>query len=451
MLYHKNMKSKYLYGLIITILLIAFFLIVAKEFPKNVSRLPFFFVLILLDTYLWFYIRRRIKKWSKPWKVLIGWFYWLSFILIMGMVFVSFIISYNEWDKVLKIYLGGVIFVFYAAKIFPIITMIIDDIRRLFILLYRGIQKIFVRGSDFQGKKISRSKFLNDLGLITGGIALSGLIIGMVKWVHDFQVRRNTIKLKSLPASFQGLRIVQISDLHLGSWTEKKKLVEVVDLINDLDPDLVFFTGDLVDYISAEAYDYTNVLEKISSKMGVFAVLGNHDYGDYSTWNSESEKSANMEELYAFFKNVGWKLLKNENYIIEQSGERIAIIGIENWSSYDRFPKYGDLEKALSGTEDVQTKLLLSHDPTFWEEHVQKRYPQIDITFSGHTHGFQFGVELKNFKWSPAQYLYKHWAGLYSNVDGGRDQYLYVNRGTGTIGYPGRIGILPEISVFELL
>ena len=258
--------------------------------------------------------------------------------------------------------------------------------------------------------------------------------------------------MPQLPVVFDGLRIVHISDLHLGSWTSKAKLAEVVDIINEQEADLVFFTGDLVDYVSAEAFGYKSILSKVESRFGVFATLGNHDYGDYTTWDSPEAKQANMDELYNFFREIDWKLLNNENHIIENGGEKLAIIGIENWSSYDRFPKYGDLDKALKGTSDIPVKLLLSHDPTFWDQKVQNYYPLIDITFSGHTHGFQFGIDTPGLKWSPAQYMYKQWAGLYSVAgESGRRQYLYVNRGTGTIGYPGRIGILPEITVVELV
>jgi len=442
------MKRKYIISSVILLVLIAFFFITAKEFPKNVSRLPFFFILMLLDAYLWIYVRRRIK--NKIRRSILAFIYWLPLVLLVGMVFMSLPIPYKEWDKSLKIYLGGIVFIVYAAKVFPIITLLLDDLRRLFQFIY---QKIFIpkRVKDFaEGKKISRSKFLGNIGLITGGIAFSGLLTGMFKWTYDFRVRKEIITVESLPEVLNGLRIVQISDIHLGSWTSNSKLEEVVQIINDLKADLVFFTGDLVDYVSAEAYEYKSILEKIRSHYGVFSVLGNHDYGDYATWESVDAKQENMIELFKFYNDIGWQLLRNENNILEIDNEKLAIIGIENWSVYDRFPKYGDLDKALRGTEDISVKLLLSHDPTFWDHMVQKDYPKIDITFSGHTHGLQFGIEIPGFRWSPAQYLYKQWAGLYLSNGSGRKQYLYVNRGTGTIGYPGRIGILPEITLFEL-
>lgn len=446
------MKKKHLYILIILAILIGFFFLTAKEFPKNISRLPFFFFLILLDGYLWFYVRSRIRRKYNIGRIVIATLYWLPFIALVAMVFVSAFIPYDEWKKSLKIYIGGVIFVVYAAKIFPIITLLIDDIRRFFQYLFLKLKDITAKRKFPEGRKISRSKFLGNLGLIAGGIAFSGLISGMIKWVYNFRVRKEYLTFAHLPEAFDGMRIVQISDLHLGSWTSRSKLEEVVEIINEQDADLVFFTGDLVDYITAEAFDYSDILGNISSKYGVYATLGNHDYGDYTTWESAEAKEANMLELYDLFDDIGWKLLRNENHIIEKGDDMIAVLGVENWSAYSRFPRYGDLDQALKGAEQVPFKLLLSHDPTFWDEKVSKAYSDIDITFSGHTHGFQFGIDIPRLKWSPAQYMYRHWAGLYSAAGGsGRRQYLYVNRGTGTIGYPGRIGILPEITVVELL
>ncbi len=405
----------------------------------------------MLDAYLWFYVRIRIRKKFNAGLKIIGVLYWLPLIFIVGMVFLASLIRYEDWDKSLKIYLGGVVFIIYAAKIFPILILLIDDIRRLVQFVFQKIYALSKRKDLQRGKNISRSKFLGNLGILTGGIALSGLLTGMITWVHDFRIKREYITMGSLPEVFNGLRIVQISDIHLGSWTSNSKMEEVVQIINDLNPDLLFFTGDLVDYVSAEAYEYRDILGRIRSRYGVYTVLGNHDYGDYATWKSAAAKQDNMKELFSFFNEIGWILLRNENTILEIDDKKLAIVGVENWSIYDRFPKYGDIAEALKGTEDCPVKLLLSHDPTFWDHVVQKNFPEIDMTFSGHTHGLQFGIEIPGFRWSPAQYLYKQWAGLYSRSSGrGRKQYLYVNRGTGTIGYPGRIGILPEITLVEL-
>jgi predicted MPP superfamily phosphohydrolase len=287
--------------------------------------------------------------------------------------------------------------------------------------------------------------------LAGGGLIFSSLIFGMLKWVYDFKIHRVQISLPNLPASFDGLKIVQISDMHLGSWASSDPLDEAVAKINSLQPDLVFFTGDLVNYKTEEAFPFMEALQKVRAKYGVFVTLGNHDYGDYTRWPSPEAKKQNMTDLYHFYDEIGWKLLNNENQLFEIDGEKIAVIGVENWGAFSRFPRYGDIEKALQGTEDAEVKLLLSHDPSHWEEIITKQCPDIDVTFAGHTHGFQFGIEIKKLKWSPAQYVYKYWAGLYENLlEGRKPQYLYVNRGLGTIGYPGRVGILPEITLFEL-
>jgi len=272
----------------------------------------------------------------------------------------------------------------------------------------------------------------------------------MVKWAHDFRVRHVSLNLRKLPSSFEGLRIVQISDLHLGSWASTDPIEEAVSIINDLDPDLVLFTGDLVNYSTSEAYRFREALSRIEARHGIYAILGNHDYGDYVNWNSEQEREENMVAMYRFFDEIGWKLLRNQHDILEIDQEMIALVGVENWSANPRFPRLGNLAKALGGTEGVPVKILLSHDPSHWEKEVSLNYPDIDITLSGHTHGFQFGVELKRFKWSIAQYVYKYWAGLYEIEKHGNPQYLYVNRGLGMIGYPGRVGILPEITLITL-
>jgi predicted MPP superfamily phosphohydrolase len=271
-----------------------------------------------------------------------------------------------------------------------------------------------------------------------------------VKWASDFRIRQINLNFPKLPRAFEGLRMVQISDLHLGSWASVDPIEEAARIINDLEPDVVLFTGDLVNYSTDEAYRFREALRGIKAKHGVYAILGNHDYGDYVNWPSEEAKQNNMVALYDFFGEIGWKLLRNQNDVIEVDGEKLAFIGVENWSANHRFPKLGNLTKALDGVQDIPVKILLSHDPTHWEKEVSINYPDIDLTLSGHTHGFQFGVELKHFRWSFAQYIYKYWAGLYQAEAAQKPQYLYVNRGLGMIGYPGRVGILPEITLITL-
>jgi predicted MPP superfamily phosphohydrolase len=220
-----------------------------------------------------------------------------------------------------------------------------------------------------------------------------------------------------------------------------------IDMLNAEKCDVVFFTGDLVNDETPEMKNYMDVFDKIKAPMGVFSILGNHDYGDYREWASAQAKQQNLEDLYRVHKNLGWDLLRNENRILKQGGESLAIIGVENWSSSSRFPKKGRLDIATQGTEESPVKLLLSHDPSHWNAQVTRDYKDIDMMFAGHTHGMQFGIEIGNLKWSPAQYVYPEWSGLYEK----EQQKLYVNVGYGFLGYPGRIGILPEITIFELL
>jgi predicted MPP superfamily phosphohydrolase len=444
--------KKILYVSGIIVFLVLAYLIVLDLYPKNAGRFPFFALLFLGDLYLW----NSVKAWINSKKRLIRYvlpaLYWSSFVLLLALVGFSMVFTENDWNNTFKIYSFGFVFVVYASKLLPILFLLFADVIRL--LRYINMKAASVKkghSEKFEGKKISRAKFLQDVGLISGGILFSGLITGMFKWAYEFKIKRHMLNISQLPKSFDGLKIVQISDIHLGSWAGEHQLKDAVNLINGLNPDLVFFTGDLVNYKTDEAFRFENILSKIKSRHGVFATLGNHDYGDYTRWPSVEAKIQNMTDLFDFYKRMGWKLLRNENELIRQGEDSIAVIGVENWGDFSRFPKYGDIAKASLGTENAPVKLLLSHDPTHWEKIISQENPDIDITFAGHTHGFQFGIEIKNIKWSPAKYIYKHWAGLYENTSAtAKPQFLYVNRGLGNIGYPGRIGILPEITLFEL-
>jgi predicted MPP superfamily phosphohydrolase len=253
------------------------------------------------------------------------------------------------------------------------------------------------------------------------------------------------VKLPNLPHGFDGIKIAQISDIHSGSFFNKTAVRGGVEMVMKEKPDMIFFTGDLVNNEASEVRDYFDVFDKLRAPYGVFSVTGNHDYGDYHRWPSESAKRVNFQNLIEAHRLLGFRLLMNENHFLEIDGDKVAILGIENWGA-GRFSKYGKLDQAYAGTEDSSVKFLLSHDPSHWDAQVRTHYPDIDLMFSGHTHGFQFGVEVGNFKWSPSQYAYKQWAGMHQEGS----QYLYVNRGYGYIGYPGRIGMPPEITIIEL-
>ncbi len=283
------------------------------------------------------------------------------------------------------------------------------------------------------------------VGLLSGFLPFFAIVFGIFKTAYKFKIHRTKIKLDHLSESFGGLKIVQISDLHLGSFNYRYSILDrAVNLINELDPDIIVFTGDLVNNYAWELRGWENVLQKLSAKTGKFAILGNHDYGDYSEWESETAKQENFEVIKDFFPKIGFKLLSNESEVISHNNREIAIIGVENCGK-PPFKQYGDLEKALQNVETIPLKILLSHDPTHWAEEVVN-YTDIALTLAGHTHGMQAGIDLENIKWSPIQYKLKHWAGLYKV----NNQYLYVNRGLGWLGFPGRIGMPPEITFIEL-
>ncbi len=281
--------------------------------------------------------------------------------------------------------------------------------------------------------------------LIAGAVPLVAFTYGIVSGAHDYRIRRIRLSLKNLPSGFDGMKIAQLSDIHSGSFFNKVAVKGGVDMLLREKPDVVFFTGDLVNNTADEVENYIDIFNKVKAPLGVYSTLGNHDYGDYVNWPNAQAKTKNLNNLKAAHKLLGWDLLMDENRILEQNGDKIALVGIQNWGS-GRWPKYGNLEKARQGTEDSPVKLLLSHDPSHWDAQVKPQFSDIDVMFAGHTHGMQFGVEIGNVRWSPSQYVYKQWAGLYQEGE----QYLYVNRGYGYLGYPGRVGILPEITIFEL-
>lgn len=283
------------------------------------------------------------------------------------------------------------------------------------------------------------------IGILSGFLPFFVILYGIFRSLYRFKIHHSNIECKVLPENFDGLRIVHISDLHLGSFNFKYAILErAVNLINQLQPDLIFFTGDLVNNFAWELKGWTEVLSKLSANKGKYAVLGNHDYGDYSKWETTQKKKSNLESIKYFYKKIGFKLLLNESDILEIKGEKIAILGVENWGN-PPFKQYGDLKKAMINTDDISFKLLLSHDPTHWAEEVVQ-HTNIALTLSGHTHGMQAGINLKNKKWSPIKYKYKHWAGLHKE----HNQYLYVNRGLGWLGFPGRLGMRPEITFIKM-
>ncbi|MGV8093002.1 MAG: metallophosphoesterase [Mangrovibacterium sp.] len=291
---------------------------------------------------------------------------------------------------------------------------------------------------------ISRSQFISQTALLLGGLLASGLAYGMTNR-YRYKIRRSRVPLEGLPKAFKGLRIAQISDIHAGSFDDAEAVSAGVNAIMREKPDLILFTGDLVNNLATEILPYIDVFKELKAPLGVYSILGNHDYGDYVHWPSDEAKRNNLGQLKQYHADLGWRLLMNEHVILERDQEKIVLVGVENWGAR-AFTKYGNLKKAMTGLESALVKILMSHDPSHWDAEVRKDYPDIALTLSGHTHGMQFGIEIPGFKWSPVQYMYKQWAGLYQEGH----QYLYVNRGYGFIGYQGRLGILPEITILEL-
>lgn len=328
--------------------------------------------------------------------------------------------------------------IFILPKIFIVLFLLVDDIFRTggyLIGLTKPTENFFPE----------RRKFLSLMGLGLGGVLSALFIDGITFGKYRHTVRRVKVKFANLPKSFKGYKIIQISDVHSGSFSDPSKLQHAIDLINEQNPDLVLFTGDMVNNVADEFKPFIPLFSKIKAKDGKFAVLGNHDYGDYVKWNSKDEQNKNLEALIDYQRQAGFDMLRNENRIIEKNGENIYILGVENWG-LKPFPQYGDIDKALENVPQSATKILMSHDPTHFDYVVKKHPKDIHLTLSGHTHGMQFGLDLKNIKWSPVQYRYPKWADLYES----EGKMLYVNRGFGVLGYPGRVGVLPEITLFEL-
>jgi predicted MPP superfamily phosphohydrolase len=332
------------------------------------------------------------------------------------------------------------------AQITLVLFFLVDDVRRG--AFWTMGQVASTVGAKFMNAEqgIPRSAFLNWLGVGISSSLFFSLLYGFGN-KYKYQLLHKKVAIKNLPAAFKGFKIIHISDIHSGSLKEKEAVQKGIDLIQKQGADLILFTGDLVNDRAVEMLDWAPIFGQLSASKGVFSTLGNHDYGDYVQWPSKEAKVANLEALKEVHASMGWKLLMNENVTIEKDGAQIKLVGIENWGAKARFPKYGQLNKALEGVNPKDVIVLMSHDPSHWEAQVIPEYPQVDLMLSGHTHGMQFGLENPYFKWSPVQWVYKQWAGLYQQGE----QKLYVNRGFGFLGYPGRVGIMPEITLLELV
>lgn len=332
----------------------------------------------------------------------------------------------------------------FFAKLIASLFFLTDDLRR--VLQWVGYQ-VLPKNNNVTSTDVlfSRSVFLSWAGLVAGAGLFSALSYG-INNRYRYQVRKLKLNFPTLPASFDGLKIVQLSDIHAGSFTDPLAVERGIKMVMEQQPDLILFTGDLVNNLASEMDDYWPLFAQLKAPLGVFSITGNHDYADYVQWESLEQKRANFEKLKAVHAQMGWQLLMNQHVVITRNQSSIGIIGIENWSAKSRFPKYGNFKKAFAGAAEIPFSILLSHDPSHWRAEILEQYPTVALTLSGHTHGMQFGFEIPGLQWSPVQYVYNEWAGLYKHAK----QALYVNRGFGFIGYPGRVGILPEITVIEL-
>lgn len=409
----------------------------------------FAILILLIDWYFYQAISTVLKMASSSKRNLVFYIYAGITTISVVTVLMPIVYPYVEWNKFFRIYFFAAIAILLFSKIVGVIFLLIDDIIRLFRLIGSYFTKpsaTNVLTNSENSHRISRLTFLNYLALGMTAIPFAGFIYGMVKGAFNYTVHRTRVVLPNLPPEFNGFKIVQLSDIHSGSFATTKHLEDAVKIVLQQNADVIFFTGDLVNNEATEMKPFMNILNRLNAPHGVFSTLGNHDYGDYVQWESPQAKHQNLADLKNLHKQLGWRLLMNEHVALTKGNASIALIGVENWGGNLNFPKYGDLKKAHAGTENYPVKLLLSHDPSHWDKQIVPEYKDIDITFSGHTHGFQMGVEIPGFKWSPSKYFYKEWAGLYTR----ENQHIYVNRGLGFLGYPGRIGISPEITVMEL-
>ncbi len=401
-------------------------------------------ILTLIDVYVYQAVLTVSKHWSGVTAKVIRYGFWTFTALTFAVIFwYAYSDPYRNGALMRNLVFTG-IFMIYFSKLFGVLIMLVDDIQRG-VRWVSGFFQPEKPGMPSTGNAIPRSEFLAKAAVITAAIPFAAMTYGIVSGAHDYRIRRRTVYLQNLPRSFDGIRIGQLSDIHSGSFFSKTAVKGGVEMFLKEKPNLIFFTGDLVNNTSDEVKEYIDIFSKLRAPMGVYSVTGNHDYGDYAAWPNAEVKQRNFQDLMEAHRIMGFDLLMNENRILEQGGDKLAILGIENWGA-GRFAKYGKLDEAYAGSEEASIKLLLSHDPSHWDAQVRPKYPDIDVAFAGHTLGFQFGVEIGNFKWSPSQYVYKQWADLYQEGN----QYLYVNRGFGYIGYPGRVGIPPELTIIEL-
>ncbi len=375
-------------------------------------------------------------------KTAVSYGYWFLCIASLGsFLLFPFVLNPYFRQYIFSIGIGWVI-----TQITLVLFFLVDDLRRG--TFWTMGQVASTAGAKFMNTEqgIPRSAFLNWLGLGVSSTLFFSLLYGFGN-KYKYQLVHKKVTIKNLPQALKGFKIIHISDIHSGSLKEKEAVQKGIHLIQQQQADLILFTGDLVNDRAVEMQEWAPIFGQLSAPKGVFSTLGNHDYGDYVQWPSKQAKEANLDALKEVHASMGWNLLMNQHVTIEHEGAQLKLVGIENWGAKARFPKYGQMDKAMEGVDANEIVILMSHDPSHWEAQVIPEYPQVDLMLSGHTHGMQFGLENPYFKWSPVQWVYKQWAGLYQQGN----QRLYVNRGFGFLGYPGRVGIMPEITLLELV
>ena len=407
----------------------------------------FIVFILLLDLYVFQALKTVSMSNSSRTKTIIYTCYWILTTLVI-ISFLFLVLNKNDFfPKLLRSYIFAIIIGIFLAKLTTVFFLLIDDLRRA--VQWIGLKVIYSskKMDTVEAEGITRSVFLSWVSLLAGGTLFGSLIYGFGN-KYNYKVKKLKLSYANLPAGFKGLKILQISDIHSGSFTDANAVQHGVDKILKENADVILFTGDLVNDKAKEMEEYLHIFSQLKAPMGVYSVLGNHDYGDYIQWPQDGiSREENLENLKKMHEIMGWRLLMNEHVALKRGGDEIALLGIENWSAKARFPKHGRMDLAYPGAEKYLFKILMSHDPSHWDAQVKEKYPDVDLMLSGHTHGMQFGVNIPGFQWSPVQYMYKQWAGLYE--DG--KQKLYVNPGFGFIGYPGRVGILPEITIIELV
>lgn len=365
----------------------------------------------------------------------------LTYILVNGilyfLLFFQIFFIENVRESALLTYNFTLLFILFVSKTILILFLFPEDILRVIKFLF----------SKIQNKKIdnSRRKFISNLSLAVAAIPIPIMIHGITRGRYNFKVVNHVIGFKDLPESFDGYTITHLSDFHCGSFESRSKLKYAIDLVNEQNSDLIAFTGDFVNNTYTEILPWIDEFKKINSKDGKFSILGNHDYGDYYDWGNEENKKLGFKKLIEIQNELGFKVLRDESVHIKKNNEKISLVGVENWG--DGFKKKGDIDKAINGLDESDFKIVLSHDPSHWDKILVDHKEKFNLTLSGHTHGMQFGIEIPGFiKWSPVKYRYKYWAGLYERSN----QFINVNRGFGVLGFPGRVGIWPEITVIKL-